>query len=49
VVADEYEIDLDAFTVFVDALVHRYLKSSSNDLRIIAGGLAEEYARAMPV
>ena len=27
VVADEYQIDLDTFTAFTDALVHRYLSS----------------------
>jgi uncharacterized protein DUF6086 len=38
VVADEYEIDLDAFTVFVDALVHRYLSSSHTILRSLLEG-----------
>jgi len=36
--ADEYEIDLDAFTVFVDALVHRYLSSSHTILMSLLEG-----------
>ena len=37
-VADEYEIDLDTFTAFVDALVHRYLSSSHTILRSLLEG-----------
>jgi hypothetical protein len=40
VVADEYEIDLDTFTVFVDALVRRYLSSSHTILRSLLEGFA---------
>ncbi|MEU4626384.1 DUF6086 family protein [Actinoplanes sp. NPDC023801] len=39
-VADEYEIDLDAFTGFVDALVRRYLSSSHAILRSLLEGFA---------
>lgn len=38
VVADEYEIDLDVFTAFVGALVHRYLSSSHAILRSLLEG-----------
>lgn len=38
VAADDYEIDLDAFTAFVDALVHRYLSSSHTILRSLLEG-----------
>jgi hypothetical protein len=38
VVADEYQIDLDAFTAFTDALVHRYLSSSHTILRSLLEG-----------
>ncbi|HWS35339.1 MAG TPA: DUF6086 family protein [Actinoplanes sp.] len=38
VVADGYEIDLDAFIVFVDALVRRYLSSSHTILRSLLEG-----------
>lgn len=38
VVADEYEIDLDTFTAFADALVHRYLSSSHTILRSLLEG-----------
>jgi hypothetical protein len=37
-VADEYEIDLDTFTAFTDALVHRYLSSSHPILRSLLEG-----------
>jgi hypothetical protein len=36
--ADEYEIDLDTFATFVDALVHRYLSSSHPILRSLLEG-----------
>lgn len=38
--ADEYEVDLDAFTVFVDAVVRRYLSSSHLILRSLVEGFA---------
>jgi hypothetical protein len=45
VVADEYEIDLDTFTVFVDALVHRYLSTSHT----ILGSLLEGFTATVIV
>lgn len=38
--ADEYQIDLDTFTAFVDALVRRYLSSSHAILRSLLEGYA---------
>jgi hypothetical protein len=55
VVADEYEIDLDTFTLFVDALVHRYLSSSHTILRSLLEGftataliMVERAGRSVP-
>ncbi|MFI7600651.1 DUF6086 family protein [Actinoplanes sp. NPDC049681] len=55
VMGDEYDIDLDTFTVFVDALVHRYLSSSHPILRSLLEGftataivLVERAGRSVP-
>lgn len=55
VVADEYEIDLDTFTVFADAVVHRYLSSSHTILRSMLEGftatalvMVERAGRSLP-
>jgi hypothetical protein len=55
VVADEYEIDLDTFTAFADALVHRYLSSSHTILRSLLEGftaaalvMVEHAGRSVP-
>lgn len=38
VAADEYQIELDTFTAFADALVHRYLSSSHTVLKSLLEG-----------
>jgi len=55
VVADEYRIDLDTFTAFADALVHRYLSSSHTILSSLLEGftatalvLVERAGRSVP-
>jgi hypothetical protein len=55
VVADEYQLDLDTFTAFTDALVHRYLSSSHPILRLLLEGftatalvLVERAGRSVP-
>jgi len=55
VVADEYQIDLDTFTAFTDALVHRYRSSSHTILRSLLEGfiatalvMVERAGRSVP-